>query len=313
MSPEQVERLFIAFEQVGRERAKTHEGTGLGLVISQMIVQLMGSAIRVRSEVGAGSVFTFDLELPEALNWAEENASRPRERIVGLRGARKRILVVDDVPENRSVIVDFLAPLGFEVVEAVDGQEGVEKALEHKPDLIITDLAMPRLSGIEMMQEIRKIPELSSVPIIVSSASAFETDRQKSLKAGGNDFIAKPVSVEALVKGLERHLGVEWIYEQREPTAETEALAVESDGGAISALSAEALAELLELANKGRLNSIQEQLQRLERSDARWSAIAKELGALIAEFDVRGVRARLKELVDKGERPAPLNQGSQEP
>jgi signal transduction histidine kinase/CheY-like chemotaxis protein len=303
LSADQVERLFIAFEQVGRDRARQQDGTGLGLAISQKIVQMMGSTIQVKSEFGKGSVFTFDLELTEVPNWVEQTASASHEKIVGFRGAKRKIMVVDDMPENRSVLVDLLAPIGFELIEAQNGQEAIEKAVECKPDLIITDLAMPVLDGFAMMQRIRELPALREVVIIVSSASAFETDRQKSLTGGANDFIAKPVAVDLLLQKLQRLLGMEWTYEPREPEATTEAPPPVKTGLAeAEPLPQKELAALLDQAKKGRIHSVQERTQQLQASNARWAAFGEELAPLVEDFQVKGIQELIKRVMDENER-----------
>src|SRR6185436_1322448 len=98
--------------------------------------------------------------------------------------------------------------------EATDGQEALSKAMVWRPDLLITDLAMPVLDGFALMRCIRETPELSSMIIIVSSASVFASDQHNSLKAGGDDFLAKPVRTDDLLDKLAKHLTLEWIYEK---------------------------------------------------------------------------------------------------
>jgi CheY-like chemotaxis protein len=145
ISNEDIQKLFQAFEQVG-EHQRQAEGTGLGLAISQQIVQFMGGKIQVQSQLGIGSEFYFDLELPLVTDWIQQQTS-VTERIIGYVGAQRRILVVDDRWENRSVIVNLLAPLGFVVIEAIDGQDGLDKMRAQLPDLVITDLSMPIMNG----------------------------------------------------------------------------------------------------------------------------------------------------------------------
>ncbi len=159
ISAEHLGEIFLPFKQVG-DKSRHREGTGLGLAISQRIVTLMGSSIQVRSELGKGSVFWVDLTLAEAPNWTDTVRRTEQGQIVGYKGPRRRLLVVDDKPENRAVVISMLATLGFELAEANDGQEGLDRTASERFDLIITDLAMPVLDGWEMMRRMRKVPEL---------------------------------------------------------------------------------------------------------------------------------------------------------
>ena len=143
-------KIFLPFEQVGNVK-KQSEGTGLGLTISKKIVELMGSTLEVESHSGKGSTFWFDIQIPEANEWFHQSKTASQQNIVGFTGDKAKILVVDDHWENRSVITNFLEPLGFEILEAENGQEGLSKAMEFKPDLILTDISMPVMDGFEMM------------------------------------------------------------------------------------------------------------------------------------------------------------------
>src|SRR4028118_619008 len=133
--------------------------------------------------------------------------------VVGFQGETRKILVIDDAFANRSVITGMLKPIGFEVIEAANGQEGIEKATQLKPDLIITNLTMPVMDGLEMTQRLRRLPDCQDALVIASSASVFEIDRQKSREAGCNDFIPKPIQSEELLEKIQNCLGVVWITE----------------------------------------------------------------------------------------------------
>jgi len=308
MTAAQMARLFLPFEQVGSGKRVT-EGTGLGLAISQRIVELMGSVIRVRSEPGKGSAFWFDVRLTEAEEWAQAAAVVARGRVVGYQGARRKILVVDDRPENRAVLVDLLAPLGFEMTEAADGQEGLAKVAEVGPDLLITDLWMPVMDGIEMMKRLRQTPEGSGLPIIVSSASVFEADQHRSLSAGGDDFLAKPVRADELLDKLRRHLRIAWIYEQdpgagpaSAPAAAREA---EAPSGPVPVVAPppEALSALLDLANRGRVQALVEEAARLAQADPRLKPFAEQIRRLGADFQVKALRELLRSHADAQRAP----------
>jgi CheY-like chemotaxis protein/nitrogen-specific signal transduction histidine kinase len=208
---DKLEEIFSPFQQL-HVPGQQVEGTGLGLAISKHLVQLMGGEIRVRSTPGRGSTFWVDLELPEVDEGLPQYPTGEKT-IVGFTGERKHILVVDDKWENRLLLVNLLTPLGFQVSEAADGQEGVAKARAERPDLVLMDLVMPVMNGLEATQHIRQSPELQDMIVIACSASAFAFNRQDSLEAGCNDFLTKPVQAEDLFEKIGRYLNLQWVYD----------------------------------------------------------------------------------------------------
>jgi len=202
---EKLESIFQPFEQVSDAKRQS-EGTGLGLAISQEIVQLMDSTIEVQSEVGVGSIFWFDVTLPQAEEWVKAAQSDRHGQIIGIQDRQPKVLVVDDKWENRSVIANLLSPIGFEVLEATDGKDGWQKVSTFCPDLVITDLLMPDSDGFELINQIRASDSFKDLIIIVSSASVFEADQYRSIEAGGNDFLPKPVLAADLLEKLQKHL-----------------------------------------------------------------------------------------------------------
>jgi signal transduction histidine kinase/FixJ family two-component response regulator len=212
MTPEQLHKIFLPFEQVGNI-AKQSEGTGLGLAISHKIISLMDSSIKIESQFGQGSIFWFDLELTEVEESTPTLTNFLQTNIIGYQGDKQTILIVDDRWENRSILVNLLEPLGFEIIEAANGQEGLNQAIKYRPKLIVTDLVMPMTDGLLMTTFIRQQPELKDVIIIVSSASVFDFHRQEAVSAGCNDFLAKPIQIKELFSQLQNHLNLTWIYQ----------------------------------------------------------------------------------------------------
>ncbi|NJR64513.1 MAG: response regulator [Leptolyngbyaceae cyanobacterium CRU_2_3] len=203
----------MPFEQVG-DRGQRAEGTGLGLSITRKLVEQMGGELWVESTLGVGSRFGFELELASAV---DEIVPSPLliSSIQGYAGKRRKVLVVDDRPDNRAVIVDLLEPLGFQLIEAIDGQIGLELALQHQPDAIIVDLVMPVMDGFELIRQLRQLPEFQETVIIASSASVLEFNRQSSQDEGFDDFLPKPVHAEELFKNLQQYLSLVWICDNR--------------------------------------------------------------------------------------------------
>jgi signal transduction histidine kinase/ActR/RegA family two-component response regulator len=208
--PDQLTRIFERFEQVGAEKYK-REGTGLGLAISQRLVEAMGGQLQVRSELGRGTVFWFELWLPVVvLNIAVNSVDDAFPDIIGYLGPRRKILVVDDNFYNRSVLITILEPLGFELITAEDGKIALEKALTFRPDVILTDLVMPIMTGFELVKQVRNVPELQQVVIIAVSASMLDMSQSPNMLNGCNAFLSKPIEIDKLLALLETHLNLTW-------------------------------------------------------------------------------------------------------
>jgi CheY-like chemotaxis protein len=279
---DKLEAIFQPFEQAGGA-AQRAAGTGLGLAISQQLVELMGSQIEVQSELGQGSTFWFEATFP-VVDWALTAMARP---ITGYSGPRRRVLVVDDSLENRLVLLNLLEPLGFEVILAENGRDGVDKAAESLPDLIFMDLVMPVMMGFEAVPLIRALPELARVPILAVSASVLEVDRDHSQQIGCNGFLSKPIEAEQLYDLLRYYLKLEWLYEAEPPAGvapETAALSISAEDGMIPPPAAE-LEKLYELAHFGSMERIQQRALYLESLNATYRPFARHLYKLAEEFE----------------------------
>lgn len=296
MTPAQIEKIFLPFEQVGSSDRK-QQGTGLGLAISRKIVEMMGSSLEVSSTPGEGSVFWMDVQLPIAEAWTESAKVVKQRKIIGFNGSKRKIMVVDDHWENQAVLLNLLYPIGFEIIEANNGQEGLSKAEEFNPDLIITDLVMPVMDGFEMMRRLRQSPQFQDVAIIASSASVFAVDRHESLDAGALEFLPKPVQVESLLEMLRVHLELEWIYEQLDEVAkDNDSIPVAStENDTIVPPPDSELSLLYDLAMKGYLDDIQEQAARIGKLDDIFVPFADKISQLAIDFEID----RLLELLEK--------------
>jgi CHASE2 domain-containing sensor protein/CheY-like chemotaxis protein/nitrogen-specific signal transduction histidine kinase len=283
MSPEQLDKIFLPFEQVGDSSRKA-EGTGLGLAISKKIVNMMGSQLEVSSQKGAGSTFWFDADLPESLNCIESAPDSPASSIIGYRGEKQRILVVDDRWENRSVFVNLLEPVGFELAEAGSGREGLERAAEFNPHLIIIDLVMPEMDGFEMVQHLRSLPPFKDVPAIASSASVVNFNRERSRQAGCSDFLPKPVQAAELFEQLQKYLQLEWIYETEERGGRNKEEKSRKDEK-IVAPPLERLLVLYKAAQIGDIEAVEREASRLSQLDAKYRSFAARVLQLAEEFE----------------------------
>ncbi|PKO01076.1 MAG: hypothetical protein CVU42_01115 [Chloroflexi bacterium HGW-Chloroflexi-4] len=219
IAKEQVKDLFDYFVQTDAGK-KSQEGTGLGLAISKNFIQLMGGTIKVESQVGKGSLFSFDIIVK--LSNGEDVKIAPRlHKVVGLEPGqtKKKILIVEDRDANRKLLVKLLQPFtsqegtsGFEIREAVNGLEAVKIWEQWSPDLIFMDMRMPEMNGHQATQKIRESLKGHSVIIIALTASAFEEDRKIILSEGINDFIRKPFKEHEIFDVLSKHLGSRFVY-----------------------------------------------------------------------------------------------------
>ena len=282
MTAEQLKTIFLPFEQVG-ERSRKADGTGLGLAISCKIVEMMGSQLQVTSQPGEGSKFWFDLDLVEATEWIQADAAKTIPHPIGYEGKTQRLLIVDDRRENRSVLIDLLKPIGFELFEASDGQEGLDRALALRPDLVLTDLAMPVMDGFEMTKKLRATAAFNQTIIIASSASVFDFDRQQSRKAGCDDFLPKPVQISELLDLLQQYLELEWIYDTDDSTAGIQVESALSNEMVVPP--AEELMTLYDAAQDGYITGIHAEVNRLIQLDPQYATFANQIRELAQEFE----------------------------
>ncbi|MBN3940544.1 MAG: ATP-binding protein [Nostoc sp.] len=295
--PEQAQKIFQPFEQVGNQKRQS-EGTGLGLAISQNIVLLMGGQIQVQSTLCKGSTFWFEAEFPESKDWAKVSRVVEQGTIIGYQGQSRTILIADDKWENRSVIVNLLEPVGFTVVEASQGQEGWEKALAHKPDLIITDLVMPILNGFELIERLRQSEQFKEIAVIASSASVFAADQYKSIDVGANAFLPKPVEAETLLEMLRQFLQLEWIFDGKvNEIKKTDTDALDRPNEMIYP-GKEVLQELLELTQDGDIQKILELAEELSKSDEHLSIFTQQIVQLASNFQLKRLETFIQQYIN---------------
>jgi signal transduction histidine kinase/CheY-like chemotaxis protein len=280
IAEDQLEAIFLPFEQVG-DMQRRAGGTGLGLSISRQLLGLMASALQVESEPGHGSRFWFELDMPVV---AAKSALPAAAAITGYTGPRQSVLIVDDMPENRALLADALGGLGFETRQAVNGLEALEQAQAMRPDLILMDVRMPVMDGLEATRRIREVEALRSVPIVTVSAGVAPDDQARSLAAGANSFLTKPIEYKELIRTITRQLQPDWI--KREP--DQPALS-SSDPGSIIAPPPAELEVLHRLAMAGNMRDIKSRAEHLTSLDPCYRPFADQLRHLAGAYKSQAV------------------------
>ena len=199
IAPEDIDKLFQAFSQVGEDTARHREGTGLGLSICRKLVEIQGGRIGVESEPGRGSTFWFDLEFRLAPAGVAAIAA-PSPAAAVLHDRTAKVLVVDDLDMNRELVKILLQGAGFEVDEAETGPRALQKAAQVRYDVVLMDVQLGDTDGLEITRRIRRMGgHWTDAPILGLSASVFPEQVERCLQAGMNDFVPKPIDPETLL------------------------------------------------------------------------------------------------------------------
>ncbi len=290
MAPEQQEKIFLPFEQVG-EAGRKADGTGLGLAISQKIVAMMGGQIQLQSHLGEGSRFWIDLAFPISQDW---QALTTPQKIIGIQGNQPRILIVDDDTNQRGVIISVLQDIGFNIADAGDGEQGLNLALQHPPDAVVLDLAMPIMDGFELIQQLQTHPTTQTIPIIVCSASVFEVDRQSSLQSGAKAFLPKPLQIDELLTTLQTLLQLKFVYAEQPVNQPQLPVNRPNSPNEMVMPAPVVIDQLYHLAMMGDIESIEGILKEIAAQDQHLIPFATELSKLAANYQTGKIRKFLK-------------------
>lgn len=296
------ERVFEAFAQSNAGSSQA-EGTGLGLPISRNLVVMMGGELRMESTPGIGTRFWFDVDLPADISRSIKVAD-DGDPIVGYAGGRKRVLVVEDIKDNRSALTELLAGLGFELDEADSAPRALRIIARRIPDLIITDLIMPQMSGQELIRKVRSQKLMRGVPIIAVSADLAPSQVESATTAGCDVFIPKPVRARELLYQIGHLLHLDWIYEQdarRESVHQASSIS-EKPFPKTDLPAKPILKKMYALAMMGDLLSLRDYAEEISQ-EGTCTDFARRVGEMARNFESARLCALLAELVEKPATP----------
>ena len=223
IAPENISKLFQSFVQIDSKLNRQYGGTGLGLALVKYLVELQNGRVDVESTLGLGSRFTVTLPYisiptsslpnptsqpltlqtnPERLNNNQSVATAP----ISQSTKPALILLAEDSVANTKTIVDFLEQQGYEIIQAQNGQEAVDMANASHPNLILMDIQMPIMDGLDATRQIRSLPAIANIPVIALTALAMPNDREKCLEAGANSYLSKPVKLKQLLLTIQQIL-----------------------------------------------------------------------------------------------------------
>ncbi|MEG4111000.1 ATP-binding protein [Microcoleus sp. Pol12A6] len=224
----ELNKLFEAFVQT-KTGEESQQGTGLGLAIARSFVQLMGGEMTVSSRAGGGTIFKFDIKF-NVVESTDRQREQPTRRVIAIapNQPRYRILVADDAFDNRQLLVKLLSAIGFEVYEAKNGMEAIEKWEQYSPHLIFMDMRMPVMDGYEATKQIKAkasstsplvkggedVSETQATAIVAITASSFEEEKAVVLSTGCDDFVRKPFREANIFDVLHKHIGVQFVFEE---------------------------------------------------------------------------------------------------
>ena len=291
-----IEKIFEPFQQVGKQ-SKMIEGTGLGLPISKKLVEIMGGQLKVTSELGSGSIFEFEIPMPTVSDSGNTSMIQEQMKIIGYQRTSPTsskeqqsflILVADDKPQNRILLIDLLQPLGFDIIEAENGKQALTLARQSHPDVILMDSMMHTIDTLECIRQMRQEVQLKDILIVAVSANVFLQHQQECIEAGCDAFLPKPVDLNQLLQLIADHLPLQWIGENltivRKKSQEEE-----SQKGP----SPEQAETLFELVMMGDIRGILEYASELEQQDAQLQPFTKEICQLAKSFQEQ----KLEEIV----------------
>ena len=296
----ELEKIFLPFQRIEKSKnSSVSSGVGLGLAMTKRLVEAMGGELHVKSRLEQGSIFWVTFEFSKASKSTLVQSGSEYQIIVGFQREDRentcKIMVIDDNRENCLFMSNILRPLGFEVIEAYEGEQGIEKAQRFQPDLIAIDLVMIPMDGFEAIRQLSKIPTLKNVPIIAMSTSPLNSSIQHS-----HDFILKPIDTKVLLACLEKHLNLTWCYQENSSQQnssqfqKTGQVSSHEDFSAIK-FPLEQATLLKELAVTGDIARLLEYIEELKHLDLKLLPLVNKVKELANDFEME----EISQLVEK--------------
>jgi len=274
--------IFQSFHQINTSISNVG-GTGLGLAISKRLIKMMDSQLYLDSQPGKGSTFWFEVQLSEV------NIRQPLSTIQGIElssnaGNQFKILIVDDEAENRVMLKEMLSPFGFNLFEAIDGVDALEKALEFMPDVILMDVSMPKMNGIEATSRVKSMPLLKNVIVIVVTAGVMNDAIKQCFEAGCDAFIPKPVQMDVMLSKLVHVLNIET---RQYTNNEVDHLNADEK---ITMPGTDVLENLKQLVAKGDIINIKKEAKKIKKTNT-YKAFGQKLYELAQAFNINDIKA----------------------
>jgi nitrogen-specific signal transduction histidine kinase/ActR/RegA family two-component response regulator len=285
--PDDMEAIFEPFERGHMAAANAVPGTGLGLTISRLLTQILGGELTVQSTVGTGSTFRVRMLLSEAKGAA---LAAPERRVTGYVGSRRRLLLADDDQEHLDLLHEILLPLGFVLQAARDGASCLAIAADYAPDLVILDIAMPGISGLETARRLRA--SRSEAKILILSGNFHDAPGKTNGQAGDYDaFLAKPTDVRALLTTIQVLLDLSWLHEPK-PTM----VIPPPDPLNLPRPSTAHLYDLLQLGRIGYVRGIEAKLSEIVKAEPIMEDFTTHLRGMVRDFALTRYMAFLEAL-----------------
>lgn len=286
IAPNELDSLFSPFVQAEMGR-RVQQGTGLGLPISRRFVRLMGGELSAQSRLGQGTIFNFSVPIRLA-DTLEIKPKRSYRRVIGLAPDQPiyRILIVEDRLENRKLMVNLLEPLGFELKEAVNGQEAIDLWESWEPHLIWMDMRMPVMNGYEATQKIKSHTKGQATAIIALTASAFEEEKSFILSAGCDDFVRKPFKEHVIFDKIAKYIGVRYLYDNAQPSSPE--MEGELTPESLAVMSSEWVSQLDQAAKTARAKTIANLIEQIPEE---YAMLANGLTKLVDSFRFDDIQA----------------------
>lgn len=280
------QHIFEPFQQ--EESGHKKGGTGLGLAICQKQLELMNSNLTLESGLNQGAHFAFTLNLP--LGEKDNTLNKPTKRHVLHLAPESHIkaLVVDDVKENRDVLIKLLTLIGVDVVSAENGEEAVQKVKEYLPDIIFMDMRMPVLNGEKATKKIQEEFGKDRFKIVAITASALECKREFYLNLGFHEFIAKPFQEDEIFHSLKELLNIEFIYEDESSDTEKHRNLQDFEVSGIS-LPEELLFKMKSATDLYKVTQMEKYIEEIASMDEAPKGLATHLTSLLKKYDMRGI------------------------